>query len=79
MVSLDWVCRYLPGLVPSVSPFATITSFNDVEEPVDGRVFFRVELGPGSHACLPFQVVEHTTNDILIGLGSMKKLNIVIK
>ena len=51
----------------SVSSFATITSFNDVEEPVDGRVFFRVELGPGSHACLPFQVVEHTTNDILIG------------
>ena len=44
LVSLDWVCKYLPGFSPSVSPFAAITSFNDVEEPVDGRVFFRIEL-----------------------------------
>ena len=77
LVSLDWVCKYLPGLVPSVSPFATIKSF-DVEELIVGKVFFRVELGPGSQASLLFEVVEHTTNDLLIGLGSMKKLNIFI-
>ena len=32
LVSLDWVCKYLPGPVPSVSPIATITNFNDVEK-----------------------------------------------
>ena len=72
LVRLDWVCKYLPGLVPSVSPFATITSFNDVEERVDGRVFFRVEPGPVSQESLPFEVVEHTTNDIVIGLRLCK-------
>ena len=53
---------------PSVSPFAINTSFNDIEEPVDGRVFFRVELGPGSQDSLLFDAVEQTTNNILKGL-----------